>query len=456
MLNSVSGISLQALAHALSGEIAGDQVNCPGPRRSASDRSLAVRKDASKPYGFSVYSNAGDDLTICERLVCSRLELPVFNGHASASSSSTDKPKKNTAPPDEESLRSSFDDARPSGGTAHPKGVIITLEDWIARDLPDRDLLMGDWLSTTSRTIISAPTGLGKTNFSIAVGMRVASGAGFLHWRGHRPARVLFVDGEMSRRLLKQRLIDETQRCGDMPKGFYALSHEDMADFKPLNTPEGQASVNKVIEKIGKVDLLIADNVMCLTSGSMIDEESWAQTLPWVRSLTHQCIGQIWVHHTGHDETHGYGTKTRDWQMDTVLLLGTVSRSDADISFNMNFVKARERTPATRADFQDVRVALVKDDWTYVASETKNEGRISPTASKFLAALTNVIGSDQATVHRGRRSATSERWRAECTVLGLIDTHAKPDSARTLFSKHRRELIAANRVACEGDFSWLL
>jgi hypothetical protein len=38
--------------------------------------------------------------------------------------------------------------------------------------------------------------------------------------------------------------------------------------------------------------------------------------------------------------------------------------------------------------------------------------------------------------------------------MGLIDL-AKPDSARTLFNKHRRELIAANRIACEGDWTWL-
>jgi hypothetical protein len=31
----------------------------------------------------------------------------------------------------------------------------------------------------------------------------------------------------------------------------------------------------------------------------------------------------MWLHHTGHNETQSYGTKTREWQMDTVLF-GTV------------------------------------------------------------------------------------------------------------------------------------
>jgi hypothetical protein len=31
----------------------------------------------------------------------------------------------------------------------------------------------------------------------------------------------------------------------------------------------------------------------------------------------------------------------------------------------------------------------------------------------------------------------------------------KKDSARTLFNKFRRELVAANRIACEEHFSWM-
>jgi hypothetical protein len=35
----------------------------------------------------------------------------------------------------------------------------------------------------------------------------------------------------------------------------------------------------------------------------MKDEEPWQDTLPWIRSLTNRSIGQLWVHHTGHEET---------------------------------------------------------------------------------------------------------------------------------------------------------
>ena len=76
---------------------------------------------------------------------------------------------------------------------------------------------------------------------------------------------------------------------------------------------------------------------MSLIAGDMKDEEPWQQTLPWVRWLTRQAVGQIWVHHTGHDETRSYGTKTREWQMDTVIHLDAVKRDETDISFCLQF-----------------------------------------------------------------------------------------------------------------------
>src|SRR5258708_29575308 len=136
--------------------------------------------------------------------------------------------------------------------------------------------------------------------------MRVSAGEDFLHWRAHRPSRVLYIDGEMSRRLLKQRVLDEERRVGITPEFFFALSHEDVEGFKPLNTIEGQAWMNALIDKIGKLDLVIFDNIMSLTIGDMKDPEPWQQTLPLALSLTKRAVGQVWIHHTGHDESRSY------------------------------------------------------------------------------------------------------------------------------------------------------
>lgn len=334
----------------------------------------------------------------------------------------------------------------------------LTLEDWRNRDLPEPDFIMGHWLSTTSRVLLTAATGLGKTNFGLALALRVAAGEDFLHWKARRQVRVLYIDGEMSRRLLRQRVLDEERRLGASPVTFYALSHEDIPGFRPLNTVEGQAWLDAFIDKLGGVDAVFFDNIMCLTVGDMKDPEPWQQTIPWALSLTKRSIGQIWIHHTGHDETRSYGDKSREWQMDTVAHLDRVERDDTDVSFKLSFKKARERTPATRQDFQDAKIALINDQWEGDVQTRRAEPQaVRPAIQKALEALLNVLASDQVQMlPGGRRAAHRDHWAAECNARGLIDLQGKASSARTLMNTYRKELVTANRIACEGDMQWLL
>ena len=99
--------------------------------------------------------------------------------------------------------------------------LILRLEDWLTRELPDPDCLLGSWLTTTTRGIINAPTGLGKTMLGIGLAMRMSANMGFLNWKAIRPATVLFIDGEMSRKLLQRRLRAEVDRCGQAPVGLH-------------------------------------------------------------------------------------------------------------------------------------------------------------------------------------------------------------------------------------------
>ena len=59
---------------------------------------------------------------------------------------------------------------------------------------------------------MSADTGLGKTNLGLALAGHAATGTSFLHWQAHRAARILYIDGEMSRQLFKRRIEDVVRR----------------------------------------------------------------------------------------------------------------------------------------------------------------------------------------------------------------------------------------------------
>jgi hypothetical protein len=315
---------------------------------------------------------------------------------------------------------------------------------------------LGNWLTTTSRVLVVGPTGLGKTMLGIGLGMAVAAGSGFLHWCPVRPARVLYIDGEQSRRLLKQRLADEVARLGIFAReNFFAFNREDAPDMEPLDTAAGQSFIESLLQQIGGVELVIFDNVMSLISGDHKDEAGWIKTLPWIRGLTRRCIGQIWMHHTGHDESRSYGTKTREWQMDTVAHMERVEQPNTDVSFKLVFRKARERTTSNRADFTDVEIALVNDRWTSIGSVRGFKEEVSPLGEKFFDALRDAtIGSGQR--QHGCPAASLVEWQAECVKHGLIDAIDKPHSARTLVAKYKRELIGADWIACDETMAWTL
>jgi hypothetical protein len=342
--------------------------------------------------------------------------------------------------------------AAPDGRQLPP----LTMEDWRTRDLPAPDFIVGNCISTTTRWLISAETGIGKSMFLIALGQHASAGLPFLHWDAPRPVKTLYVDGEMSRRLLKERLLSEGQRHGGDLHNFHVLSREDLEGFQPLNLPAGQAWMLGLIKHLG-IELVIFDNIMCLTLGDQKDPLVWQQTMPFVLELTRRSVGQIWVHHAGHDASKSYGDKSREWQLDTTAILEKVERPDTDVSFTLSFKKARERTPATRQEFQDVTIALVNDRW-----EGSLEGRraaretIRPAVQKALEALINVLAGDQGVVLPGnRRAAHRDHWATECNARGLIDLSGKAVSARTLMNTFRRELVAANCIACEGEMQWL-
>src|SRR5690348_2463826 len=83
---------------------------------------------------------------------------------------------------------------------------------WPDRKIPPRVRLLGDFVTNTSRAFIVGRTGLGKTLVGLAMACGMATGAGFLHWRSDRPARVLYIDGEMPAELIKERVIDMLAR----------------------------------------------------------------------------------------------------------------------------------------------------------------------------------------------------------------------------------------------------
>src|SRR5262245_7827006 len=112
------------------------------------------------------------------------------------------------------------------------------------------------------------------------------------------------------------------------------------------------------------------DSVMSLVDGVMAEEQSWKPMLPLIKQIARSKIAQIWLHHTGHDSSRSFGTKTREWEMEAVVMLtwlGDDGRSDEPQSaeFQLEFKKARLRDPYNYKQFATKIVKLTEDGFEF-------------------------------------------------------------------------------------------
>ena len=321
-----------------------------------------------------------------------------------------------------------------------PDDLQLKISDWLARDIPAPEFMLGEVLSTTSRVIVIGPTGLGKTKLGLAMAVSIAAEIAFLHWSApSKPYCVLYIDGEMSRRQLKKRIGDAVLEIGADPETLLVLSKEDVEDMPPLNTEAGQMWMDRFVEKYGPFDLVIFDNVQALLLGDMKDEEPWSAVLPWVLSLTRRSIGQLWFHHTGHDESHGYGSKTREWKMDTVVLMERIPNTPkGELWFSLKFTKARERNPDNLADFDEVTLKLIDGKWQ-VGEAVAREKTGRPPKKQMLAyeALNSLAARHGSPLPpawglpAGLVSVPVATFRDELLSRGIVDKEGKNPRART-------------------------
>lgn len=348
----------------------------------------------------------------------------------------------------------------------------LSVQSWLAREIPQPDKLLGDLITTTTRTFLVGRTGLGKTLIGLAIACHVAAGQDFLHWHCHRPAHVLYIDGEMPSELIKARLQAELSRLGvQIPAENLVIFARDIEDefagkfpalgkMPPLNTSEGRSWLIGLVEELGGIDLIIFDNVMSLIGGDQKDELSWSGALDLVQELTKRRVGQVWLDHTGHNQDRQYGSSTKAWRFDSIGILTPCEdgrRENHDVEFTLSFDhpgKARRRTPDNWQDYQTVTIRLGADGWTSEAAEKDHRavGKLSPVAKDFHEAFLSAL-----TIANTPGSTTRDAWYTEAARIGLCEPIGPDDDYRTRdrkqsrFRKYLIQIRDAGLIGVDGN-----
>jgi AAA domain len=399
------------------------------------------------------------------------------NGDGGVAESGTGR--KDWVPPPSEEYQQQHPGWDKQAGAPDPElRKFLSADAWLKRDFPDPEPLLGELIVAGVRMFIVGRTGLGKTLFGFALAVAMATGQPFLHWRGGRPVRVLYIDGEMPGALIKQRLCDALLRRPGGPDlaGRLTIFARDMEDefaehfpnlgrFQPLNTEAGHNWLLALIDAIGGVDVVVLDNVMSLLEGIQKEEEAWTGASPLVDKLSRGRITQIWLDHTGHNSDRQYGTSTKSWRFDTLGIMKPLPPEQlrkGEVGFHLSFDppdgKCRRRTPANWSDFESCIVRLKDDRWTSEPADSKagGEGKVRPGRVPFYDAL--VSATTKSTAGPGR--TTLETWQLECLRRGLIEKPPSDGQKETSTDRGKRyaqfrvaksEFIAAKWIAIDGD-----
>ncbi len=239
----------------------------------------------------------------------------------------------------------------------------IGLDDFLAINMPPREMLLDPILPERSLAMLYAPRGIGKTLLSLSMGLAVASGSPLLRWQAPRQRRVLYVDGEMPLVSLQERLRAISTGLGaDIPNdGFRMLAADNTENGLSIGSEEGQRAIDLLLQD---VDLVIFDNLSTLcTNGSESASDAWVPMQNWLLKLRRQGIAVLLVHHAG---TNGRqrGTSRREDALDTVIAL----RRPEDYSpeqgarFEVHFEKMRNRVDGDAAAPFEARLGAISAD----------------------------------------------------------------------------------------------
>ncbi len=166
----------------------------------------------------------------------------------------------------------------------------IGFDEFLAINMPPREMLLGPILPERSLAMLYASRGIGKTLLALSIGLAVASGTPLLRWCAPRQRRVLYVDGEMPLVSLQERLRAISAGLGAIipNDGFRVLAADNTENGLSIGSEEGQRAIDRLLSG---VDLVIFDNLSTLcTNGSESASDAWVPMQSWLLKLRRQGI----------------------------------------------------------------------------------------------------------------------------------------------------------------------
>jgi putative DNA primase/helicase len=294
----------------------------------------------------------------------------------------------------------------------------VGLQDFLALQVPPREMLLAPILPERSLAMLYAPRGIGKSWLGLTIGLAVASGGSVLRWNAPKPRGVLLVDGEMVLSDLQTRLNLILAGLGTaIPNdGFRVLAADHTERGINLSNGEGQQELERHLDGI---DLLILDNLSTLlANGSEGASDAWLPMQNWLLKLRRRGIAVLLIHHAGVNGRQR-GTSRREDALDTVIALRRPGdyMPEQGARFEVHIEKARalvgDGVTAFEAAVESFTTEMGKAAILWTARDLKpsifEQAAILFQEGKSVRQVKTLLGISHGEAGRLRLRATAER-----------------------------------------------
>ncbi|MBV8205954.1 MAG: AAA family ATPase [Acidobacteria bacterium] len=250
------------------------------------------------------------------------------------------------------------------GSSGQPRLRVVSADELLNLEIPASEMILDPIIPAQGLTMIYSSRGMGKTYMGLGIAYAVATGGTFLRWSAPRPRKVLYVDGELPKRTLQERLagiIAGLRRQPGIEADNLKLITPDLQEgpMPDLATAAGQYMVE---QELGGAELLVLDNLSALVrSGKESEGEGWLPVQEWALRLRQRGVATQFMHHAGKSGTQR-GTSRREDLLDVVIALRQPPNYSLEegLRCQVHFEKVRRFCGDAARPFQ-VRMRLEND-----------------------------------------------------------------------------------------------
>jgi hypothetical protein len=313
--------------------------------------------------------------------------------------------------------------------------LILTSNQFIELDMPDKRKFLNPWLSENSISLISGWRGCGKTWFALSVLNAVSTGQSFGPWTCDEPVRCLFCDGEMPIQDVRERIKYLGINSDNLIIYCDALMHQHGLPRAHLANEAWRTKMKSILIT-RHVKLWVVDNLASLASG--LDENSkkeWDPVNQWLLDLRFAGISTIMLHHMNKDGGQR-GTSGREDNLDVSIALKKPSDyvPEDGARFITHFTKGRISTGDLNL-ISDTEFKLIQDDksgaytWTFGNVRKETSRAVLEMISEGVTdtkAICEALGITKGRVSQVKKQAINDGYlstRGELSQSGTVFVH---------------------------------